>query len=73
MVKPAQGYALNRSGGKTPAEVRQISIAVYKMRLGPKDTARMLAKDADDGEKLSERASAYDPLTRCYLEALAAD
>lgn len=57
----------------TPEEIRAISIEVYKMRLGAKDTARMLAKDNDGGKMLSTRAAAYDALTRCYLKALKPD
>lgn len=55
---------------KTDQKVRDISVAIYKMRLGERDTARMLAKDADGGAKLRERAKAYDILTRCYMKVL---
>lgn len=47
--------------------IRDISVAVYKMRFGVRDTIRMLAKDNDGGVKLRERAGSYDALTRCYL------
>ena len=57
----------------TKDEVRDISAAVYKMRLGPDDTRRMLAKDNDDGKKLRARAESYDALTRCYLAVLKGD
>jgi hypothetical protein len=53
-----------------PKMVRDISEAVYRMRLGDDDTQRMLAKDNDGGEKLRGRAKSYDSLTRCYLEVL---
>ena len=55
-----------------PDAVRDVSVAVYKSRLGADDTRRMLEKDADDGTMLRERARAYDALTRCYLTILTA-
>jgi hypothetical protein len=54
-----------------PERVRDISEAVYKMRLSPADLAKMLARDGP--EKLRERAGAYDALTRVYLRAIAGD
>lgn len=59
--------------------IRDISVAVYTMRLNhdhPENVDRMLKKDALEGEtfpgqKLRNRAGAYDALTRCYLKALA--
>jgi hypothetical protein len=59
----------------TPEEVRDISEAVYKKRLEDSNkpagaVARMIADDKDNGEKLRNRAGAYDPLTRAYLEIL---
>lgn len=67
---------------KTPnsdaERVRDISEAVYKMRLedttggGECAIARMIAKDKDTGEKLRNRAGAYDTLTRCYLRVFGA-
>jgi hypothetical protein len=54
----------------TPGKIRDISVEVYKMRLGPDDTRRMLENDGDGGKKLRERAHSYDALTRCYLEVL---
>jgi hypothetical protein len=50
--------------------VSAVSEAVYRERLGERDTASMLAKDGDNGERLRERAAAYDPLTRSYLRAI---
>lgn len=54
--------------------VHGLSIDVYKMRLvagsGEGAVERMIAKDEDNGEKLSNRAAAYDALSRCYLRAL---
>jgi len=53
--------------------VREISIAVYKLRLEAGNAGaveRMLKKDGDEGQKLSGRAAAYDPLTRAYLKVL---
>lgn len=69
-------------GKKKPApkwsteQVRDISVAIYKMRLeqpsggGKGAVARMLEEDNDGGQKLRNRAGAYDALTRCYLEVL---
>lgn len=54
-------------------KVRNVSVEVYKARLedaSPGGAARMLAKDADDGARLRERAGSYDPLTRHYMRAL---
>lgn len=50
--------------------IRDISVEVYKMRLGKDDTRRMLEKDDDGGVKLRSRAGSYDKLTQCYLKAL---
>jgi len=54
-----------------PETVRDISVAVYKVRLGRDDADRMLKKDADGGAKLRRRAAAYDALTVAYLDLLA--
>ena len=54
----------------TKDEIRDISLQVYKIRLGPDDVARMLEKDNDGGRKLRERAGSYDVLTRAYLAVL---
>lgn len=51
-------------------KVRAISIEVYKERLGPVATERMLSDDNDGGKQLSMRAGCYDSLTRCYLRVL---
>jgi hypothetical protein len=55
-------------------EIRDISVAVYKLRLeqgGRKGAVeRMLEKDADGGKKLRGRAESYDPLTRAYINVL---
>jgi hypothetical protein len=57
-----------------PCRVRDISVAVYRKRIvqdsGPGADERMLAKDADGGLKMRNRAAAYDPLTRAYLDVL---
>jgi hypothetical protein len=69
----------------SPEQVRDISEAVYRLRLdqdtphvsdaNPGNVARMLAKDKekdsnDNGKKLRGRAGSYDALTRAYLEVL---
>lgn len=51
--------------------VRDLSVAVYKLRLGPVSTKRMLERDADGGVKLRRRAGAYDPLSKAYLQCRA--
>lgn len=57
-----------------PARVAAISEAVYRRRLiadsGKDAPKRMIEKDGDNGEKLRNRARAYDPLTRVYLAVL---
>lgn len=50
--------------------VRDLSVQVYKVRLGERDTALMLARDADDGTKLRTRAAIYDHLVRIVIDAL---
>lgn len=50
--------------------VRDISVAVYKERLGPTETASMLENDGDGGAKLRHRAASYDSLTRSYMKAM---
>lgn len=50
--------------------IRDISLAVYKLKIGAPGVARMLAADADGGMKLRNRAASYDNTTVCYLEAL---
>lgn len=51
--------------------VRDLSEAVYRDRLGETDAAAMVEKDGDSGQKLRERASSYDQLSRAYLRAFA--
>lgn len=46
--------------------VRDISVAVYRHRLGD-GGKRMVEEDGDDGTKLRARAIVYDSLTRSYL------
>lgn len=53
----------------TDEEIRDVSVEVYKKRLGDDDTRRMLEKDSDGGAKLKNRAASYDGLTRAYLDA----
>jgi hypothetical protein len=56
-----------------PSYIRDLSEQVYRVRLeqdSPGNVDRMIAKDEDSGEKLRNRASAYDPLTRAYLKVL---
>lgn len=56
-----------------PAYIRDVSEQVYRMRLEQDchgNVERMIAKDEDNGEKLRNRAAAYDPLTRAYLKVL---
>lgn len=49
-----------------------IAEAVYRDRLGPRDTARMIADDNDHGEKLRNRAKCYLPLVIPFAKALSA-
>lgn len=55
------------------ARLRDISVAVYRKRLiqdsGPGADERMLAKDADGGLKMRNRAAIYDGIVRAVLEA----
>lgn len=56
-----------------PDYIRGISEEVYRFRLEQDcagNVARMIEKDEDGGEKLRNRAGAYDPLTRAYLKVL---
>lgn len=50
--------------------VRDVSELVYRARLGESDTAKMIAEDKDQGQKLRSRAGSYDSLTRTYLTVL---
>ena len=56
-----------------PTYIRDLSEQAYRYRLEQDcegNVARMIEKDEDNGEKLRNRAGAYDPLTRAYLEVL---
>ncbi len=56
-----------------PEYIRDLSEQTYRLRLEQDcagNVARMIEKDEDDGQKLRNRAGAYDPLTRAYLEVL---
>ena len=56
-----------------PHYIRHLSEQVYRVRLEQDcegNVARMIEKDEDNGEKLRNRAAAYDPLTRTYLKVL---
>jgi hypothetical protein len=53
-----------------PGYIRDLSEKVYRDQLGADDTARMIEKDKDGGEKLRNRAASYDSLTRSYLKVL---
>lgn len=66
---------MTRKGGKQQSAfddvmVRDISEKVYRLRLGAEDTASMIAKDKDNGEKLRARAVCFDTITRAYLEVI---
>ena len=57
-----------------PEYIRDISEQVYRASLirdcSEDEPERMIAKDKDNGEKLRNRAGAYDKLTRVYLKVL---
>ena len=53
-----------------PEYIRDLSEKVYRASLGDDDTRRMIEKDGDDGQKLRNRAAAYDTMTRHYLKAM---
>lgn len=53
-----------------PEFIRDLSEKVYRESLGADDTARMIEKDKDSGEKLRARAACYDKLSRTYLDLL---
>lgn len=56
-----------------PDYIRDLSEQVFRIRLEqdcPGNVARMIEKDEDSGEKLRNRAAAYDPITRAYLKAM---
>jgi hypothetical protein len=48
--------------------VRDISVIVYKARLGRRDTAVMIETQGGE-KKLRERAAFYDPMTLAYFQA----
>jgi hypothetical protein len=54
--------------------VQRVSEAVYRTRLcdesGEGADLRMIEKDKDGGEKLANRARAYDALTRAYMREI---
>lgn len=53
-----------------PEFIRDLSEKVYRKNLGADDTARMIEKDADNGDKLRSRAACYDKLSQTYLDLL---
>lgn len=52
------------------AFIADLAERVYRLQLGPKDAASMVAKDGDDGTKLRRRAQSYGPIVRDTLAAL---
>jgi len=54
----------------TPERIRDISVRIYKILLGPGEAERMIEKDKDGGKKLRGRAAIYDKHTIAYLEVL---
>ncbi len=52
------------------SRVLDIAEAVYRDRLGERDTARMIQDDRDSGQKLRQRAKAYVPLVAPFCRAL---
>lgn len=56
-----------------PEYIRDISEKVYRLNLArdhESNVARMIEKDKDEGQKLRNRAAAYDSITRLYLKVL---
>lgn len=51
-------------------KIRDISAEVYKLRLGKRGAASMLAKDGDGGVLLRSRAASYDATTVAYLTVI---
>lgn len=49
--------------------IKDIAEAVYRDRLGERDTARMIADDKDQGQKLRARAGIYVPLVAPFARA----
>lgn len=71
--QPSTASAKERKPTFDPEYIRDISEKVYRVRLEQDchgNVERMIAKDEDGGEKLRNRAGAYDPLTRAYLKVL---
>lgn len=65
----------NQKAEFDPEAVRDLSERVYRDFLERDNVptgavARMIEADGDNGEKLRERARAYDRLSRAYLRAL---
>lgn len=59
----------------TPETIRDVSEAVYRLKIGKHIVKAMLAADAevdpnDNGARLRRRAEGYDRTTRDYLEVL---
>lgn len=65
---PNQGQPGRRTE-VSPEMVRDLSEAVYRIRLSEKDTAQMIEEAG--AAKLRERAGSLDGLTRAYLQAFA--
>lgn len=58
----------------SPEQIRDVSEAVYRKRLGADDVRRMIQKDGDKGEKLRARAGGnYDDLVEDVLKVLGLD
>jgi hypothetical protein len=56
-----------------PEYIRDISEKVYRLNLERDcdgNVTRMIEKDKDEGQKLRNRAAAYDSVTRLYLKVL---
>lgn len=57
----------------SPEQIRDVSEAVYRKRLGAEDTARMLEKDKTRKLQLRERAGIYDDLVKDIMTVLGFD
>ena len=68
-TKPAR-KPIPRPPTYDPAVIEDLCDAVYRIRLGPGDTASMLRKDGDGGAKLRNRAQSYAPIVKATLQAL---
>lgn len=71
--QPIRPAARQKAPTFDPTYIRDLSEQVFRIRLEQDcegNVARMIAKDEDTGQKLRNRASAYDPLTRAYLKIL---